>query len=249
MVFAAGMGTRLKPFTEHHPKALVPVGGVPMLERVVSRLKDAGVTEVIINVHHFADQVVDFVRSRGNFGIDVYISDESNRLLDTGGGMLKARDYLLGPEPFIVHNADILCNVDLCDMMRRHCDDGNDVTLLAMPRNSSRHFYFDRPTGRLVGWGDDRTGDTIPAWLSVCGMDKLSFGGVHVISPLVLDALVFYSARVGKDIFSITPFYADFASALTIRAYTPPAQDAVWMDIGSPEKLQLADRAVSNGLI
>lgn len=249
MIFAAGMGTRLKPFTERHPKALVPVGGVPMLERVMTRLIDAGVTEAVINVHHFADQIVEFVRSRDNFGIDIHISDETAQLLDTGGGLVKARAYFPGSEPIMVHNADILSNIDLRAMAEQHASQANDVTLLAMDRETSRHFYFDRASGRLAGWGDDRNGTFRPEWLSTDGKDKLAFGGVHVINPNVLDAMAFYGAHAGSEVFSVTPFYADFASVLDIRAFTPPEHGTVWLDVGSPQKLQHAEQVVAESLI
>ena len=114
MIFAAGLGTRLKPLTDHMPKALVPVAGKPMLEHVINKLKSSGVNEIVINVHHFANQIIDFVKVNDNFGITIHISDETEQLLDTGGGIKKASPFFT--EPFIVHNADILSNIDLKEL-------------------------------------------------------------------------------------------------------------------------------------
>ncbi len=118
MILAAGLGTRLRPWTLEHPKALVPVGGVPMLERVIVRLKDEGFDEIVVNIHHFGDQIIDFVRSK-DFGVKIFISDERGELLDTGGGLVYARE-LLGEDPVLVHNVDILSNADLKSFMRKH---------------------------------------------------------------------------------------------------------------------------------
>lgn len=113
LVFAAGLGTRLRPLTDHMPKALVPVGGKPMLERVILRLKEAGCNDITINIHHLGEQIIDFIHANQSFGIDIHFSDERGKLLDTGGGIRKARTFLDGGEPFLVHNADILTDVDL----------------------------------------------------------------------------------------------------------------------------------------
>ena len=129
LVFAAGLGTRLRPLTDHQPKALVPVGGVPMLERVIGRLKAAGFDEITVNVHHFGQQIIDFLQAKQNFGLTIHVSDERNQLLDTGGGILKARPYLDGNEPFLVHNADIMTDIDLGAIYRKHVESQAHATL------------------------------------------------------------------------------------------------------------------------
>ena len=116
MIFAAGLGTRLRPLTDHTPKALVPIAGKTMLERVILRLKDAGFNDITINIHHFGEQIIEFLRTHNDFGAIIHISDERDRLLDTGGGIKKARPFLDGNEPFLVHNADIICDVDLAEL-------------------------------------------------------------------------------------------------------------------------------------
>lgn len=134
MIFAAGLGTRLRPLTDHTPKALVSVAGKPMLERVILRLKEAGFNDITVNIHHFGEQIIEFLRANNDFGITIHLSDERDMLLDTGGGIKKARPFLDGNEPFLVHNADILSDINLAEltgiigkaMQRPHCSSVND---------------------------------------------------------------------------------------------------------------------------
>ena len=120
MIFAAGLGTRLRPLTDHTPKALVSVAGKPMLERVILRLKEAGFNDITVNIHHFGEQIIEFLRANNDFGITIHLSDERDMLLDTGGGIKKARPFLDGNEPFLVHNADILSDINLAELYRHH---------------------------------------------------------------------------------------------------------------------------------
>ena len=143
MIFAAGLGTRLRPLTDHMPKALVPVAGKPMLERVILRLKEAGFNEIMVNIHHFGEQIIDFLRAHDNFGTEIHISDERGMLLDTGGGIKKARPFLDGQEPFLVHNADILTDIDLAGLYRHHLESDAESTLLVSERKTSRYLLFD----------------------------------------------------------------------------------------------------------
>lgn len=248
MVFAAGLGTRLKPWTDQHPKALVPVGGMPMLERVLLRLKTAGVGEVVVNVHHLADQVEDFLRENDNFGLAVTISDESDQLLDTGGGLLKARE-LLAKEPtapIILHNADILTDFPLQEMLDQHTRTGAAATLLCAHRGSTRRLWFMNK--RLVGWQNVKTAETRPARFYPNGaMEGMAFGGVHIVSPAIFPFLEEYAAALGESVFSLTPFYTDLARRLDIRAYTP-SMPFRWHDVGSPDKLKAAEEAFSDGV-
>lgn len=237
MVFAAGLGTRLKPFTLEHPKALVPVGGVPMLQRVILKLKDSGVTELVVNVHHFADQIEDFLKSNDFFGLETHISDERDLLLDTGGGILKARRWLDGNEPFIVHNADILTDFDTREMVSRHVASGADVTLLTDCRSTSRYLCFDG-NGMMKGWLNAKTGERLPESLVIDGLEPLAFGGVHVLSPTVFDRLERFSPEAK---FSIIPFYATNCRDIKIKSFMKPV-DANWVDVGKPETLAEAEK-------
>ena len=160
MIFAAGLGTRLKPLTDTMPKALVPVGGKPLLEILIRKLVASGFTEIVINVHHFADQIIRFVEEHDAFGADVRFSDESGKLLETGGGIKKAIPLLLesgvAERPFLVHNVDILSNVDLRDFYRHGV--GAAALLLVSERQTQRYLLFDEEK-RLVGWTNVKTGE------------------------------------------------------------------------------------------
>lgn len=244
MIFAAGIGSRLKPFTLSHPKALAPVGGMPVLQRVIENVIHAGASEVVVNVHHFANQVVDFLNSH-SFEATVNVSDESEVLLDTGGGILKARSFLDSDAPFVAHNADIVTNLDVRNMYNRHVDRGADVTLLCSERETSRYLYFDKQSGRLVGWCNEKTGQTKPEGFVPHNvtMHKLAFGGVHVINPNVFDVLEGYAPH--NTPFSLTPFYLDNLNKLNIQFYTPE-YNFMWCDIGTPQTLKRANELLES---
>lgn len=239
MIFAAGLGTRLRPLTDDRPKALVEVGGVPMLERVITHLKDSGFDSIVVNVHHFADKIIDFLSDRDNFGIDIKISDERGELLETGGALVKARRLLDGPEPILVHNADILTDIDLREMMSRHIADGADATLLAGERSTSRYLLFDNG-GRLRGWTNTSTGECSPPEIQPDRFTRLAFGGIHVVSQRLLDEM---ASRHPSGPFSITPFYVDSCGDYDIRAYRPE-KEYTWHDIGRLSTLQEAERTI-----
>ena len=143
MIFAAGLGTRLRPLTDHTPKALVSVAGKPMLERVILRLKEAGFNDITVNIHHFGEQIIEFLRANNDFGITIHLSDERDMLLDTGGGIKKARPFLDGNEPFLVHNADILSDINLAELYRHHRESNAEATLLVSQRQTSRYLLLD----------------------------------------------------------------------------------------------------------
>lgn len=233
MILAAGLGTRLKPWTTEHPKALVPVGGVPMLERVILKLKSHGFREIVVNVHHFADQIVSFLDDR-DFGVDIHISDESGKLLDTGGGLIHAARWFCG-ESVLVHNVDILSNADLGELMHCHRDSGNDVTLLTSGRESSRRLLFDID-GRLAGWHNLSTDEYRPDMAaSVDGAAEEAFSGIYVVSPEGVGALCEYGKKIGKDAFPIMEFFLSSMDKIKIRRKF--SADLKLLDIGKPETL------------
>lgn len=242
MIFAAGLGSRLAPLTDTCPKALIEVGGMPMLERVIRRLREAGVGEIVVNVHHHAGMIRDFLASRPDLSGGVSLSDETALLLDTGGGVAKAADMLRGDEPVMLYNADILTDFSINDMLARHIQSGADATLLVSPtRPSSRGLIFDRG-GRMCGWTNRNTGEVrapgpVPADASV-----MSFGGIHIISPSLLDDLKNY----GREVFSMTPFYTDTCGRRRYMAYVPE-QEYTWVDIGRPETLAKARALFERG--
>ena len=234
MIFAAGLGTRLKPLTDHMPKALVPVAGKPMLEHVIGKLKSAGFDEIVINVHHFADQIIDFLKEKDNFGIRIWISNESEELLDTGGGIKKAAPYF--DEPFLVHNADILSNIDLKAMYNYHLTSSNDATLLVSPRKTVRYLLFDEGN-RLQGWVNKDTLQTKPEGFVYHPevQKEYAFGGIHVISPTLFKYME--DGWTGK--FSIMDFYLRTCHEAQLGGYVK--EDLQLIDIGKPDTLAKAE--------
>ena len=227
MIFAAGMGTRLRPLTDTMPKALVPIGGVPLLERLLLKLKAQGFTRVVVNVHHFGEQIIDFLRTNNNFGLDVAVSDERAQLLDTGGGLLKAADFFSADEPILIHNVDILNNLDLASLMRAHVDSENLATLVVSERTSSRYLLFDSDM-RLHGWTNVKTGETIMAADAlISNLHRYAFAGIHVVNPKifgVMHSLGFNGA------FPIMSFYLKAMNTQTIKGYAP--DNLKIMDVG-----------------
>lgn len=258
MIFAAGIGSRLRPFTDRHPKALAPVGGVPMLKRVIERLKQAGVDEIVINVHHFADQIEDYVKNNDSFGIELHLSDESRLLLDTGGGLLRAKAWLENSGPVMIQNADILTDCSLSDMMESHLQSAAMATLLVAQRTTQRYFMLS-PDARLVGWTNIATGQYRPAEAEMYRQDAQlrAFGGVHVIdSDHIFQQLEKYNTSLlkanperevldGVAKFSITDFYIETSACNKFIGYQPESPYQ-WLDIGKAETLALANRLVES---
>jgi NDP-sugar pyrophosphorylase family protein len=239
MVFAAGMGTRLRPLTDNLPKALIEVGGVPMIEHVILHLKAAGVTEFVVNTHYLGNMIADFLQSRNNYGCTIHISNESALLLETGGGLLHARRWLDGNEPFFVHNADIITDLDLKAMYDHHVATHADATLLMADRATSRYLIVDNDH-RLHGWINTKTGETKPSGFTydANAFKQMAFGGIHIISPSIYQSLSTFST---DSAFSIIPYYLSECTRLKFMGYTP-ATDYKWCDIGKPETLAVANR-------
>lgn len=234
LILAAGVGSRLAPLTDSTPKALLPVAGVPMLERVAARLKAAGVKSFVVNAHHHAQAVADFCAALSrHLGAPVSVSREDDLLLDTGGAIKKAAPLLRGPQPFFVHNADVLTDLDLKALYAAHLESGALATLAVRERESSRAYLFDA-RGRFAGH-DDRAADRVTwAKAAVPGAARLPFDGVHVLSPALLDKLT------ESGVFSITKAYLRLAAAgEDIRAFRSDRWS--WHDIGTPEKLAAAE--------
>ncbi len=239
MVFAAGLGTRLRPLTDSMPKALVPVGGVPMLQRVVGRLKAAGCQHAVVNVHHFASQITDFLATNNNLGIDIRISDETTALLDTGGGIKQASQQGLfaSNAPILIHNADIISNIDLRSLYYNSLD--ADATLLVSERTTKRYLLFDSNTLRLVGWTNIETGEVRSPYptLNTAKCLRLAFAGIHILSPRLLPLM---DAMPSK--FGIIDFYLSVCHKTTIKAHI--AKDLQLLDIGKLDSLKAAEEFV-----
>ncbi len=240
-VLAAGLGTRLRPWTLKHPKALVPVGGVPMLERVVCRLRDEGFDDITVNVHHFADQICDFVASH-DWGVNIHISDESDNLLDTGGAILKALPMLCHDDgPFLVHNVDILSDAPLRCIFDRHIASERDISLVTSCRESSRRLLFDAE-GDLRGWHNVSTGEYRPAGL-LPGKDMVehAFSGIYFVGMRVLDALREYSDEIGAARFPVIDFFLKVVTTDKINIGEIMLDKLNLIDIGKPETLRRAE--------
>ena len=242
MIFAAGLGTRLKPLTDTMPKALVEVEGQPLLRRTIIKLKEAGVNRIVINVHHFADQIVNYLKANDNFGIDIRISDESQQLLDTGGGLLKARNLFNPNEPILVHNVDILSNVRIRDFYYLDTDNNNAATLIVSRRKTKRYLVFDQ-NFKLKGWTNIETHETksptVNFDVNTPGYGLYAFSGIHLVTPTIFPLLEEYSQTVAKSPkFGITDFYIHECNTATINGYLKI--DLQLLDVGKLDTLDLA---------
>jgi NDP-sugar pyrophosphorylase family protein len=229
MILAAGLGTRLRPLTDTIPKALVDIGGVTMLERVARRLVDAGATRLIVNVHHHADVLRRFIADHDLFGAEVVISDESDLLRDTGGALAYAAPFFRRDAPFLLHNVDVVSDIDLRSLYRAHCESGPLATLAVMNRDTSRYLLFDQ-SGLLCGYGNERTGMEKIVRPPAGATERLGFSGIHAVSPRIFELLT------EQGIFSIIEVYLRLAAAgERIEAFR--VDGARWTDIGKPEQL------------
>ena len=224
MIFAAGLGTRLKPLTDTMPKALVPLAGKPLLQWQVEKLRDAGITDIIVNVHHFPDQIIDTIRINNGWGCNIRISDERDELLDTGGGLKKAVE---SNEPILACNVDILSNIDLRALM----DSYTGMSLLVVSeRQTQRYLCFDEQD-TLCGWTNIKTGE-------LKGQDgrHLAFSGMQILS---LDALALLDT-MPQDKFSLIDFYLKIMDQVALKAYVP--SNYQMMDVGKIDQIEEAER-------
>ena len=241
MIFAAGLGSRLKPLTDTMPKALVPVAGCPMLEHVILKLKASGFTEIVINIHHFGEQIIDFLKTNNDFGLTIHISDERDRLLDTGGGIRKARLFFENSgEPFLVHNVDILSDMNLKELYDFHMQSWSVATLLACRRTTSRYLLFDTER-KLRGWINKDTGQVKPEGFHYDESlyRECAFSGIHVFSPAVFRLM---EAPRWEGKFSIMDFYLATCGQTDYSGYL--AEKLELIDIGKPETLARAEEFV-----
>jgi NDP-sugar pyrophosphorylase family protein len=229
MILAAGIGRRLRPLTDATPKALLEVAGVPMIERVIRRLTVAGVREVVVNLFHLGDRIVDFLASRGNFGLRIEFSREAE-LLDTGGGLKNAAWFFDDGRPFFLHNVDVLSDIDLEGLLRFHRHVGALATLAVQSRPGSRQLLFDR-RGALCG----RESSEGVEWAlgPVPDVERLAFTGIHVIDPGI------FPRMTESGVFPITRTYLRLARDGE-RIFAHRADGRYWQDIGSPDKLEAA---------
>lgn len=238
MIFAAGLGTRLKPLTDTMPKALVPVAGKPLMQHVLDKIIKAGADKVVVNVHHFANQIVDYLEHYPT-DVCVKISDETTQLLETGGGIKHARCLFDADRPILIHNVDILSNVELSDFYASNYN--ADATLLVSSRKTKRYLLFDNDM-RLVGWTNIETGERRSPhdWVHKAELSELNmyaFSGIHIFSPRLLSLMDDWPERFG-----IMDFYLDVCANANIKGCVK--EDLRLMDVGKIDTLADADAFV-----
>lgn len=232
MILAAGLGTRLKPLTDTMPKAMVPVAGKPLLEHLILKMKSAGFDRIMVNVHHFPDQIIDFIRDNNSFGIDIEISDESDELLETGGALRKAQSFF-DDKPFLVHNVDILSNIDLREFYESH-DSASLATLSVSARDTSRYLVFDNSM-RLRGWINKNNGQTKPEGFSVgYDMKELAFSGIQIVSPGIFEYMDSFPTK-----FSVIDLYLKVMQDHLVKGYEK--DDFRMMDVGKIDSVHMAE--------
>ena len=268
MIFAAGLGTRLKPLTDTLPKALVPLAGKTLLQWQIERLKAAGITDIVVNVHHFPDMIINYLRDNDNFGCRIAVSDERDMLLETGGGLRKAKSLLLGigsresgnnDEPILICNVDILSNIDLPTLLHAYNPEEMGVVVVS-PRDTQRYLLFDE-TNRLCGWTNIATGEIRPAslvsslnilpptgeadlqakptyQLQRSDLSPLAFSGMQVLNPRIFDVMDKVVAEKG-DKFSLIDLYLSIAEKEILRAFIP--ENYRMMDVGKIAQLSEAE--------
>lgn len=241
-IFAAGLGTRLYPWTLTHPKALFPVNGIPLLKRVIQNIDNQiDVRNWIINVHHFAHQIIDYIEHDAFLKTkNIIISDESDRLLDTGGGLLNVMDYQGLDNEILIHNVDILSDLDLNKMVYFHQKEKNDITLLVKERHSSRQLLIDEEC-KLKGWINTDSGETKPDIIpDINQLRHAAFGGIHILNRSVFNYLKEYGKIIGKDSFSVIPFYLWVMDKINVKGYFYP-EFYNWIDVGKPDAINTAN--------
>ena len=234
MIFAAGLGTRFKPWTDKHPKALAIVNGKSLLQRNIEYLQQYDITDVVVNVHHFADQIEEAVTNANGWGSNVIISDERNEVLETGGGLLKAKPYLHG-ERFLTINVDILTDVNLKSLLAFHQQQSADITLGVTNRTTSRYLLFNE-YNRLCGWRNTATGQERIAIETDHYIQK-AYSGLAIFEPIVLDAI----SQRGK--FSLIDVYLSLAPQLKIAGFDH--SESKVLDVGKPESVAIAESMFS----
>lgn len=243
MIFAAGLGTRLKPFTDSHPKALFPLGGKTLLQWQIEMLRGAGIRDIIINVHHFAEQITRYLADNQYFGCNILISDERNALLDTGGGLRKALHTYGTAEPMVACNVDILSNISLPAFLQ-HAERDALATLVVSERTTQRYLLFDGER-QLKGWTNTATGELRPYPIAHADdYQQLAFSGMQVVSPRMLQYMD-EVANIRGDKFSLIDLYLHVCEQHpeeVIRAYVPA--DYRMMDVGKTAQLHEAETFV-----
>ncbi|MDP3916350.1 MAG: nucleotidyltransferase family protein [Bacteroidota bacterium] len=237
LIFAAGLGIRLKEHTSDKPKALVQLAGKPLLQHAIEKLISHQITDITINVFHFADQVITFLENHRFSGVQIHISDEREELLDTGGGLKKAETFLTGSEPILIYNVDVISNLDLNLLERHHLTSGSLATLVVRQRDTSRYLMFDQQL-QLAGWKNFSNGET-----KISRVDKFAnsipyaFSGIQIVQPEIFRLIT----ETGR--FPIIDLYLRLAQTEAVHGFVDTS--TIWMDLGKPDQLQIAETLFS----
>lgn len=236
MILAAGLGTRLKPLTNTIPKALILLNGITLLERTVKKISLAGFDEIIINVHHFAEQIKKFLEQKKYFGLNISISDELDELLDTGGGLKKAASFFNDAEPFLLHNVDVLTDLNLNELLNSHKKNNSIATLAVMKRESSRQFLFDDEMN-LCGWQNQKTNEKKISRQKITPFQQFAFCGIQILEPAIFD---FFP---GDNKFSLIDFYLKTSKEKTVKGNI--SDSSFFFDLGTIKKLNEAENQIT----
>lgn len=232
MIFAAGLGTRLRPLTDNMPKALVEFRGKPLLWHAIQNVIGVGVERIVVNVHHHADQIINYLNNN-SWDVDIVISDETGQLLETGGGLLKAKSFFIPNKTILVQNSDIIVKTDLNAFVNSHFSRKTDITLMVKKRPTNRYLLFDEEL-HLVGWENTKTGEVIQVMPSN-HKEQLGFCGIHLLEPHILN-------KMGEiRPFSIINTYLELAKTENVFGYKIAEEDK-WFDLGTIDKLYEAER-------
>jgi NDP-sugar pyrophosphorylase family protein len=236
LIFAAGLGSRLKPITDTIPKALVKVAGKTLLEHALLHLQKYGITEVVVNVHHHAEQVIQHVKELSKYNIQIHISDERDKLLETGGGLKKAASFFKDEPFFIAYNVDILSNLNLSELLDYHRKEQTLATLVVRSRKTNRYFLFNERS-ELCGWKNMQNNEIRLTSTKIQKLKPFAFSGIQVINSEMLPLL-----QTWGDVFSITDVYIKLCAFYKIKAFMD--NSSLWMDVGTPEKLEEANKVI-----
>lgn len=238
LILAAGLGTRLKPLTDRIPKALVPIAGKPLLEHIILKIIDAGITDIIINIHHLGGQIIEFIEQKEQFGVNIQVSDERNCLLDTGGGIKKASQYF-NNQDVLIHNVDIISNLDIAALIEQHRNCSSSGTLVVSKRNTSRYLLFKEKN--LKGWYNVNTEQIKGARIEkeLYSLEQLAFSGIQIFGT----NLTKHIQEEEKERFSIIDFYLDYCEKEHITAYIQ--KDLKMLDVGKIDSLEEAERLIT----
>lgn len=239
MIFAAGLGTRLKPLTDNMPKALVPIAGKTLLQWQIEYLKSAGITDFVVNVHHFPDLIINYLQKNKNFGCNILISDERDMLLETGGGLRKAAKLIGNDEPILVCNVDILSNINIQKLIAAY--NPNDMGIVVVSERDTQRYLLFNNDNRLCGWTNISTGELRPDYITETqakNMKKLAFSGMQILNPHIFEYMDDIVKQTGEK-FSLIDLYLNIAEKETLRAYIP--EDYCMMDVGKIDQISEAE--------